>query len=217
MRQTGHDPALRRIATVPALLLLAALLLAVPAAAMKDPGAVYCEALGYQYVAVTTASGGEIGQCRISATEQVDAWKFLQGGVSQDRSYCARQGLGYRQVNDPAACKAFGLDTCMVCVTAGGQAVEVTRLMNLSFEEGVCGDGTCAMSENTARCAQDCPPGGSDGYCDGAKDGKCDPDCPAGGDPDCGAPSTTRSPAGPSALLAAAAGAALVFVKKHRG
>jgi putative hemolysin len=219
MRQTGRRQVTDgRVCTALSVLLLSALLLAGPAAALKDPSAVYCSAMGYQYVVVKAPDGGETGQCLIPGTGQVDSWKFLQGEVAQDKSYCAQQGLQYRKVTDPEACRVFGLDTCMVCVLADGKAVEVTKYMNLSFEEGVCGDGTCAMSENTATCPKDCLSGGADGYCDGAKDGKCDPDCKApGSDPDCGAAAApTRSPAGPYAALVAAGGVALIL-KRARG
>ncbi|MBI2151256.1 hypothetical protein HYU21_00840 [Candidatus Woesearchaeota archaeon] len=42
----------------------------------------------------------------------------------------------------------------------------------------------CEASENYASCPQDCPSGGSDGFCDTLADGRCDPDCLAN-DLDC--------------------------------
>jgi putative hemolysin len=141
---------------------------------MKNPSAVYCEALGYTYVTVTAQDGGMRGYCQFSPAEQVSAWKFLQGDAAQDRSYCAKQGLQYRRVTDPEVCRVFGLDTCMVCVLPDGKEKEVTALMNLSFEEGKCGDGRCTMAENAVSCPADCPAGGADGYC--GNEGT-DPDC----------------------------------------
>jgi putative hemolysin len=208
----------RRLCTALIILLLCGILICGPATAMKNPSAVYCEALGYHYVTITTQDGGEAGQCQLSATEKVSAWKFLQGEVSPGKGYCAKQGYQYQKVTDPEACKEFGLDTCMVCVLADGKKVEVTKLMNLSFEEGVCGDGRCTMAENTASCAQDCPSGGSDGYCDGMRDGKCDTDCPAGGDADCKTAAASKpflSPAVPWIALVAVGGAALLFARKR--
>jgi putative hemolysin len=208
----------RRLCTALIILLLCGILICGPATAMKNPSAVYCEALGYHYVTITTQDGGEAGQCQLSATEKVSAWKFLQGEVSPGKGYCAKQGYQYQKVTDPEACKEFGLDTCMVCVLADGKKVEVTKLMNLSFEEGVCGDGRCTMAENTASCAQDCPSGVSDGYCDGMRDGKCDTDCPAGGDADCKTAAASKpflSPAVPWIALVAVGGAALLFARKR--
>ena len=142
---------------VVAVFLLCCILVAGPAAALKNPSTVYCEAMGYQYISETAPDGGAIGKCKISDTETIDAWKFLQGYASQDKSYCAKQGLKYQQVTDPATCRAFGLDTCMVCVLPDGKTVEVTKYMNLSFAEGgICGDGICAMSE-VQTCPKDCP------------------------------------------------------------
>jgi putative hemolysin len=203
-----------------AAILLCCVMVAGPAAAMKNPSAVYCEALGYQYVTVPTENGGVAGRCQISATEQVSAWKFLQGEAAPEKSYCAQQGLQYRKVTDPETCREFGLDTCMVCVLADGKTLEVTKMMNLSFEEGVCGDGTCAMAENTGTCPKDCPAGGSDGYCDGAGDGRCDPDCGSGADPDCkgasSAPATNKTPVGSATILASICAAALAAAAVKR-
>ncbi len=212
----GHMPG-RRLCTALIILLLCGILICGPAAALKNPSAVYCQALGYQYVTITTQNGGEAGQCWISPTEKVSAWKFLQGEVSPEKGYCAKQGYQYQKVTDPEACKEFGLDTCMVCVLADGKTVEVTRLMNLSFEEGLCGDGRCTMAENTASCARDCPTGGSDGYCDGMQDGKCDTDCPAGGDADCKSAATSKPflSSLPWIALVAVGGAALFFARKR--
>lgn len=50
--------------------------------------------------------------------------------------------------------------------------------------EGECGNHVCNTNEHRASCPQDCPSGGSDGYCDREKDERCDPDCNEE-DPDC--------------------------------
>ena len=218
---TGGNAMRQRLFTIISLILICCALIVGTSAALKNPSAVYCEAMGYTYSTVTAPDGGMIGQCQISATEQVSAWKFLTGDASPDKSYCAKQGLQYRKVTDPAVCKVFGLDTCMVCVLPDGKTTEVTALMNLSFEEGVCGDGTCAMAENTGTCPKDCPSGASDGYCDGVRDGTCDPDCPQGGDTDCGggaaggtSPQTTSAPLGFWISLLAVGGIAVLFLRK---
>ncbi len=91
-------------------------------------------------------------------------------------------------MKDPSAvyCHAMGYDECLVCILPDGTTSEVTHLMNLSFEETTCGDGSCGMPENVITCPADCKSGGWDNLCDGVRDGRCDPDCPDGkGDPDC--------------------------------
>lgn len=191
-------------------------------AALKNPSAVYCEAMGYQYSTITTP-GGEAGQCQLPSGEKVSAWEFLQGETGQEYSYCAAQGLESRMVTDPETCRVFDLDTCMVCVLSDGKTVEVTELMELSFEEGECGDGICAMAENTGNCPGDCPSGGFDGYCDGARDGTCDPDCTAGQDADCGGSAaeaatpmeTAEAAVGVWVILLAIGGVTLLFAWKR--
>ena len=155
-----------------------------PANALLNPAAVYCEALGYNYT-IQSTEHGERGLCQLSNGDVVDAWEFLQGKVAQNYSYCCQKGYEIKTVKDSEKCLKFLTDECAVCVLEDGTEVEVTELMNLSFEETVCGDGTCGIPENFNTCPRDCPSGGMDGYCDGVSDGICDPDCTSSMDPDC--------------------------------
>jgi putative hemolysin len=172
-----------------ALLVAAAMLAALPvapAAAMKNPAAVYCGAMGYMYMTEETPAG-TLGLCRMPGGTTVDAWKFLQGSAGQEFSYCARQGYRQQVVRSYRTCGEFGLGECLVCVLPDGRTEEVTQLMNLSFAETSCGDRSCGIPENVLSCPADCTSGGWDNLCDGKRDGRCDPDCPDGaGDPDCG-------------------------------
>lgn len=80
-------------------------------------------------------------------------------------------------------------------------------------------NGVCDAGENTIYCPEDCPKGGSDGFCDGSPDGKIDPDCIQGYDPD-----TAETPApiptkkgflpGPSAAMTVAVLAGVFFVAR---
>jgi len=154
------------------------------ALALKNPAAVYCTAMGYEYRVEHTANG-DVGYCILPGAEIVDAWKFLLGEIAQDKSYCASKGYGHKIVKNPKTCQRFLTDTCMVCILGDGREVEVTELMKLILEETVCGDGVCGIPENYKSCTQDCPSGSRDGYCDRVKDGRCDPDCSVKEDPDC--------------------------------
>ena len=170
------------------LLLLAAscAFAAPPALAMKDPSAVYCEAMGYTYTVAGTLEG-PLGVCVLPDGTKVGSFRFLQGLEGTRFSYCTREGYGQQVVTSYRTCGHFGLDQCLVCILPDGTQAEVTQLMNLSFAETRCGDGSCGMPENTITCPADCPTGGWDHLCDGIRDGRCDPDCPEGdGDPDCG-------------------------------
>ncbi len=159
------------------------------AMAMVNPSAAYCRALGYSYITVQE-EGGAKGYCRISESEIVNAWEFLQGRVVPEYSYCKQQGYQIKNIQDSEICEErIFASKCAFCVLEDGTEAEMTTLMNLSFAEGGCGDGFCTLgAEHFGSCPQDCPSGGSDGYCDGVVDGKCDPDCQAGQDSDCAAP-----------------------------
>jgi putative hemolysin len=168
------------------LLVLLGICLMIPqAAAVRDPSAVYCLALGYDYQIRQTAAG-QVGYCLLPGGNMVDAWEFLAGNEGKEYSYCSRQGYRQKTLSDSTSC-IWSRD-CLVCVLPDGREVEVTGLMNLSVAETTCGDGRCATAENAYTCPKDCPTGELDGYCDRAADGKCDPDCTGqAGDPDCAA------------------------------
>ena len=155
-----------------------------PALALKNPAAVYCTALGYEYKIEKTKEG-DAGYCVIDREQKVDAWQFFQGKVAREKGFCAKKGYEQKSVKDPRKCLKFLTDTCTVCVLPDGKEVEVTELMGLVLTETVCGDGVCGVPENHKTCPQDCPSGSSDGFCDGIKDGRCDPDCGDAQDPDC--------------------------------
>jgi PGF-CTERM protein len=165
------------------------------ASALRNPSAVYCEALGYEYTTFMTTYG-EVGKCILPNGEAVDAWDFLRGKVALEYSYCAKEGYEAKHV-EREDCK-----DCLVCVLPDGSEVEVTELMGLSFKETTCGDGVCGIPENYTSCPQDCPSGSFDEYCDGVSDGRCDPDCEPRADPDCKVPESAEST--PATTLTAA-------------
>ena len=146
--------------------------------AMANPAAIYCSAMNYTYDLNSSS-------CILPNGQKVPDWQFLQGKVAQQYSYCYLKGYKERLVYNETTCAVFGVVPCVVCVLPNGSSVEETKLMNLSFSTGYCGDGICDMGESYKNCPQDCPSGGLDGYCDRVKDGRCDPDCKHGEDPDC--------------------------------
>jgi len=163
---------------------LAGLAIPLAAWALRNPAAVYCEALGYRY-RIEKTKEGDLGKCVLADGQAVDAWAFLQGKVGEQHGACAKRGLKQKVVQDRKRCAKYFVDTCAVCVRDDGREVEVTELMNLNFAETTCGDGRCGFPENSKSCPADCPTGSPDGYCDGVKDGRCDPDCTPEQDPDC--------------------------------
>jgi putative hemolysin len=152
--------------------------------ALRNPAAVYCTALGYEYRIIKTVQG-ERGYCVLPDGQMVDAWQFLQGKVAQQYNYCAINGYGQKRITDQKRCVRFLTDSCLVCIIEDGSEVEVTELMGLTLIETICGDGMCGHPENLKSCPEDCPSGSRDYYCDGETDEKCDPDCSAKEDPDC--------------------------------
>lgn len=166
------------LVTIPLLVCL----LTIPALALQNPAAVYCQALGYSY-SVESTELGEVGKCQLPDNQTVDAWEFLRGEVGLEWSYCALEGYEAKHVEDSEICA-----DCTVCVLPDETEIEVTQLMGLSFEETVCGDGACAFPENSETCPEDCPPptpvfGGTvcgDGTCAFPESyNTCPEDCPS--------------------------------------
>jgi putative hemolysin len=139
--------------------------------AVRNPAAVYCTAMGYEYVTEETEYG-PMEVCVLPDGQRVDAHGFVSGMVALDWSYCAQNGLEAKHVETSETCRG-----CLVCVLEDGSEVEVKRLMGLRLEETTCGDGTCGIPENFETCPVDCPSGGWDGLCDSLLDGIIDPDC----------------------------------------
>lgn len=160
------------------------LLIAQNALALRNPAAVYCESMGYEYV-IESYSDGEFGYCQLEDGEKTDGWKFLTGEAFPEKSYCVREGHALRIVHNMSFCQEIMGEKCAACVLDDGREVEVTKLMGLSFKETICGDGVCGLPEDYLSCPKDCPKGGLDGYCDNERDGICDLDCPDYEDPDC--------------------------------
>jgi LPXTG-motif cell wall-anchored protein len=144
------------------ILFLAIALVAVPAGAMTNPSAGYCLALGYQYTDVTGADGSMTGYCLLPGNQTVDAWQFLQGTAAPELSYCKKQGLDIRTVNDSAVCGMLGTP-CAVCVKADGTTQEVTKMMGLDFREKICSGNICCdpAKDKTCVIGQESPSTGS--------------------------------------------------------
>ena len=106
---------------------------------MKNPAAVYCTELGYEYKIIKTEDG-ERGICVIPDTgEEFDAWDFLEGKVGQKYSYCATIGCDTITATDGK--NSFSSDYA-VCVpkkqsdsghfvSSSSKSMSVTDLMNL--------------------------------------------------------------------------------------
>ncbi|MEA3254932.1 MAG: DUF333 domain-containing protein [Candidatus Altiarchaeota archaeon] len=165
-----------------------------PVVGLKNPAAVYCEELGYEFTIEETPEG-ERGICNLPDGSSCMDWDFLQGKCGRDYSYCKKEGYEIKTIADPEKCSTLFLEECAVCILENGEEVEVTELMESSFEEGACGDGACILGENYENCPEDCPSGSFDLYCDKVRDEICDPDCVDEGiseeDPDCVVVSTT--------------------------
>lgn len=141
---------------------------------LRNPAAVYCTALGYEYIIEKTIEG-EIGYCILPNKEKIEEWDFFTGKKGIEFSYCKRIGLEAERVKNLTDCRIT--EECIMCVFPNGTKINVVKLMNLSFEETFCGDNVCGFPENYFTCPQDCPSGSFDGICDSIEDDKCDQDC----------------------------------------
>ena len=128
--------------------------------ALKNPSAVYCSALGYNYANTVDGDGNMIGICEFPGNKDntnCDAWAFLAGKCGTEYSYCAKKGYPQKKAVGAECGSEDVLAECLICVLPNGTSAEVTSLMNLNVQEGVCGDGACVIGENHDNCPKDCP------------------------------------------------------------
>jgi putative hemolysin len=93
---------------------------------MRNPSAVYCNEMGYEFV-VLKATGGERGICVMPDGEECDSWAFYSGECGQDYSYCTRNGLAVSAIK-----KGDSLaKECTTCVLANGSLRTVSALLEL--------------------------------------------------------------------------------------
>jgi len=141
--------------------------------ALNNPAYVYCTKVGFEYQGTFSADGSS-GTCKLSNENIVNAWAFLQGKEAPDKGFCSQSGYAMKTVMNRSQCAAYGTEECAVCLVDGHE-IEVGRLMNLSFEETFCGDGTCGIPENARTCPIDCQALGRDRLCEGEDDPDCAP------------------------------------------
>ena len=119
-----------------ALVLLAGALIFCPGVvALLNPAAMYCTGLNNTYAITTAPGGGQSGTCILPDKKAVDAWKFLEGRVAQEYSYCSLNNYSVHTVTDANLCAGIYSTRCALCVLPDGSEKEVTRLMNLTFRE----------------------------------------------------------------------------------
>jgi len=94
---------------------------------MKNPAAVYCSDLGYEFV-VVKSDDGEVGVCRFPDGTESKAWTFLSGQEKREFNYCTRNGLDTKTVSDE---RCVYNNKCTICVFEDGREEEVTKYMNL--------------------------------------------------------------------------------------
>ncbi|HEX2908804.1 MAG TPA: S8 family serine peptidase, partial [Phototrophicaceae bacterium] len=108
---------------------------------MRNPAAVYCLDLGYQYETVPGIGGGEDGMCIFPDGQRCEQWQFYAGQCGQQYSYCAQQGLGIVTLEDG---KDPFSPVYAACTDTSGQVIgSVNELSSLGSRALGCYDGKC--------------------------------------------------------------------------
>ncbi len=94
---------------------------------MRNPSAVYCTEMGYEFQIKKTING-ETGLCMMPDGEECDSWSFYSGECGQEYSYCTRHGL---DVSDIKVADAF-TGECTACVMPNGSIRAVSQLLGLN-------------------------------------------------------------------------------------
>lgn len=124
--------------------------------ATRNPSAVYCEQLGYEFLIITDQTGNQVGMCKFPDGRVCSAFEFLKGQCGQKFSYCQKEGYSLKVEKDPQKC-GYMVVPCSICLSKDGREIgEVTQIMKLDLREGKCGDHNCVIGENHNNCPQDC-------------------------------------------------------------
>ncbi len=91
-----------------------------PLQSMRNPAAVYCSDLGYEYTVLEAADGSQRGICQMPNNTSCDAWELVEGRCGQEYNACAQRGLG--TVTQSRHDNPFTPDSA-VCVDADGREV----------------------------------------------------------------------------------------------
>jgi len=128
---------------------------AIQAYSLKDPAAVYCTALGYDY-ALKDTSKGQVGICKPATTLECDEWDFLRGKCGLEYSFCEKGGYGQIAAIGKDCGSVDPFAECLVCVLPDGRRVEVAKLMGLDYNErsgGASADTTQGKAPETSKTA----------------------------------------------------------------
>ena len=104
--------------------------LAISAWGLRNPSAVYCSQLGYEYITKQTPEG-DVGACKFSDGTDCEGWDFLQGACGMQHSYCSQKGYQQRTGTGTDCGSTDPTATCLLCIMQNGSAVEVGNAMNL--------------------------------------------------------------------------------------
>jgi putative hemolysin len=116
---------------------------------LRNPAAVYCTKMGYEYKTVQTEAG-ERGICVLPNGDEVDAWAFYRGECATEFSYCAKMGW-------PVAVQAQSdsySDKCCTCVLPDGSHKTVSELLDLRSDYTVAIDTPMDAGSHEATVAE---------------------------------------------------------------
>jgi len=104
--------------------------LAISAWGFRDPAAVYCSQLGYEYNIKQTAEG-DVGFCKFGDGTECPDFDFLEGACGMQHSYCAQKGYQQRAATGNDCGSSDPITACLLCIMPNGTAVEVSQAMDL--------------------------------------------------------------------------------------
>ena len=107
------------------ILILVLVFVLVNVSAIRNPSAVYCEEMGYDFI-INKTELGEQGICILSDGTKVNAWEFLRGEIAQEFSFCKKNGFEMKIIEYNEKCSSISSSKCAVCVKEDGEETEVT-------------------------------------------------------------------------------------------
>ncbi len=91
-----------------------------PVRGSKNPAAVYCDMMAYQYEIRIDSDGNQYGICIFPDGSECDAWDFFYGSAGKEFSYCALHGY---DVETEVVDKGTYSSKCAVCISKKGASM----------------------------------------------------------------------------------------------
>ncbi len=102
---------------------------------LKNPAAVYCETMGYDFTVQKDVNGDQVGMCTLPNGQVVNAWDFYKGKVAKEYGYPAKKGYNIETVVEKVNGYTVEKAVCTRTVKGKKEILSLEELMGMNNDE----------------------------------------------------------------------------------